>query len=296
MQRIIDFKTEEEYNAYMTQVARKIETNVELTNEEISNFCFALPYEQKKIYSFCDNDRFEYLYLHKLDNGRTHPKLTESQQSDLNEFISSWMHFLEINNHSDRAEKFLVEEHKEQINSLNKEFNTSANISSTNSDYKEKLNEVIAYNKYIYINSQRIFPEYTFPIELQLYKRQIFVDEKIFYHSMIRHYGQVTRQIKNNKSYFTEDILIEDLIQKVVEFLKKIEGKSIHVENDISIRVLYKSVPYQIYTLKIPDNIGNNKYRVNSFFPIENPAKLREIEEDYETVEIDSELSYLNKK
>ncbi|MBN2571202.1 MAG: hypothetical protein JXA68_03675 [Ignavibacteriales bacterium] len=296
MKRTIDFKSKNEYDAYMVQVAAKIEANEDLTKEEISNYCFALPYDKKKNYSFCDNDRFEYLYLHKLDNGRTRPKLTENQLNDFKEFIDSWKQFLDSKNYTNRAEQYLIEEHKEQIRALNKEYNTATDISTTNSEYNEKLNEIIAYNKYIYINGQRIFTEYRFPIEMKLSNRDIFIDEKIFFHSMLRHYGQVTKQIRDNKSYFTEDILVEEIFQKVIEFLTKIEAKSIIVENDISIRVLFKSVPYQIYTLRIPDNRGTIKYRVNSFFPIEDPDKLRLIKEEYEVIEIDLELGYLKKK
>jgi len=82
--KIIEFKTEDEYNDYMAKVGAKVRSDEILTKEEIDNFCFALPYHEKKNLSICDNDRFEYLYRRILDNGFSRPKLSNEQIIDYN--------------------------------------------------------------------------------------------------------------------------------------------------------------------------------------------------------------------
>jgi hypothetical protein len=70
MTNFLNFNTPAEYNEYMSGVDRKVQNNETLTQQEIDNFCFALRYEEMIKHSFCDNDRFEYLYFHKIDNGQ----------------------------------------------------------------------------------------------------------------------------------------------------------------------------------------------------------------------------------
>lgn len=117
------------------------------------------------------------------------------------------------------------------------------------------------------------------------------MDEFILFHSLIRHYGEIIKQTSVEKSYFTEDVLVEDIYDLVSRILSLLVEKNIVISNIISIRIEYKEKPYQLYTKKM-----NGRFRLNSFFPLEDPSKLKELKEDYSKVKLADDLSYYERK
>lgn len=285
----VDFETEKEYEDYMSAIALKIENKESLTDKEINTFCFALPYHNKKKFSFCDYDRFEYLYFHKRYSGDERPGLTDSQMDDFNSFISNWKEFIESEHSIDNKEKAIKFEYNYENKVLEKE--------AENKGYAEKLiatkrTEIIAYNKYIFQKGLDIFPHYKFPISFQINKKEVFLDESILFHSLIRHYGEMMKQTDSaKKSYFTDDVLVEEIYDLIIKLLKLLIDKKAKIENIISLRFEYKSKIYQIYTKK-----ENGCFKVNSFFPLEDPRKISELSTDYEKVKLDDEINYYMKK
>lgn len=287
----IDFKTDEEYHDYMSKVDIKFKGGESLTKEEIDNFCFALPYNEKKKLSICDNDRFEYLYLHILDNGATRPKLTNEQIGDYNIMILEWQSFLDNKNSSDNKEIAIKTEYNYENKNLIKDYKGQPETDEIKRQIEEKRNKIVAFNRYIYQKGLDIFPFYEFPVSFVIDKKEVFLDEFILFHSLIRHYGEIIKQTSVEKSYFTEDVLVEDIYDLISRILKLLIEKKIVIENIISIPVEYKSKPYQLYTKRI-----NGKYRMNSFFPLEDPTRIKELEEDYKKVKLDDDLYYFDKK
>lgn len=289
--KLIDFKTDDEYNQYMSKVDVKVRGGENLTKEEIDNFCFALPYHEKKKLSFCDNDRFEYLYLHKLDNGETRPKLSDEQISDFNSLVAEWLNFLENKSNSDNKEIAIRTEYNYENNNLIKDYKNKIESVEIKKEIEEKRNNIVAYSRYIYQKGLDIFPYYKFPIIYKIGNVELFLDEFILFHSLIRHFGEIIKQTSVKKSYFTEDVLVEDIYDLISLIIKLLVEKNIVVENIISIRIEYKTKPYQLYTKKL-----NGKYRLNSFFPIEDPAKINELFEDYNRIKLSEEIYYYEKK
>ena len=291
--KIIDFtsKPDKEYDKYMSMVDRKIKNGETLSKEEIDNFCFALPYDEKKKLPFCDNDRFEYLYLHILDNGATRPKLSDEQISDYNSLVSEWQSFLENKSSSDNKEIAIKAEYNYENKSLIKDYKGKPNTDEIKKQIEEKCNIIVAYSRYMYQKGLDIFPYYEFPISYRVGKAEVFLDECILFHSLIRHYGEIIKQTSVEKSYFTEDVLVEDIYDLISRILNSLLEKNIFVENIISIRIEYKSKPYQLYTKKM-----NGKYRLNSFFPLKDSSKIKELDEDYKKIKLDEDLYYYERK
>ena len=289
--KILDFKTDDDYNEYMSKVDVKVKGGEILTKEEIDNFCFALPYTEKKKLSICDNDRFEYLYLHKLDNGETRPKLTDEQTSDYITLISEWQGFLNNNNSSDNKEMAIKTEYNYENKNLIKDNKGKLETDELTRQIEEERNSIVAFNRYIYQKGLDIFPYYKFPITFIIGEKEVFIDEFILFHSLIRHYGEIIKQTSIEKSYFTEDVLVEDIYDLILKILKSFIEKKVVVNNIISIRVEYKSKPYQLYTKKM-----NCKYRFNSFFPLNDTSKVKELDEDCKKVKLDEDLYYFEKK
>lgn len=290
--KFIDFKSEKEYNDYMSKVDTKIKAGESLNKEEIDNFCAALPYEEKKKHSFCDNDRFDYLYLHKLDNGATRPKLSTEQNRDFDQFISDWQTFLESDSYSDNKERAIKEEFRYENKNLIRDFKKIPESSSKEHDFKEKQLEIIAYNKYIFQKGLDIFPEHTFPIIYKINGREFYLDEHILFHSLTRHYGEIVKQTSVQKSFFSEDVLVEEIYNLLSKLFELLIERNITIENKYCISIEYKSKPYRIYTKKV----HSKRFRINSFFPIEDPVKVKELEDDYQKMHLDSEIFYYNKK
>jgi len=289
--KLIDFKADVEYNDYMSKVDVKIKRGDNLTKEEIDNFCFALPYHEKKKLCFCDNDRFEYLYLHKLDNGATRPKLSDKQISDYNSLVAEWLNFIENKSYSDNKELAIKTEYDFENNNLIKDYKGKIDTVKIKKEIEEKRNNIVAYSRYIYQKGIDIFPFYKFPIIYKIGEVEAFLDEFILFHSLIRHFGEIIKQTSAKKSYFTEDVLVEDIYDLISVILNLLVEKNIVVENIISIRIDYKTKPYQLYTKKM-----NGKYRLNSFFPLEDPAKINELCADYNKIKLREEIYYYEKK
>lgn len=295
MKDLLEFKDTNEYNSYMSKVNDKIEKSLELTKEEIDNFCFALPYDKKLKFTFCNDDRFNYLFLHKLDNGKTRPKLTSSQLSDLDTFINEWKIFLNEKNTKSRIDQQIIEEYKYEMENLRKDFKNLPKSSDTDKQFNIKEKDIIGYNKYIYLKGIDIFLDYQFPAKIIINSKTILIDESILFHSLIRHYGEILKQTSIQKSFFTEDVLVEDLYNLILDLLKSLKEKNIKVENIISIKFIYKSKYYQLYTKKIKTNERVIEYKVNSFFPIEDEAALKEIKDNYSEQTINENFIYLDR-
>jgi hypothetical protein len=295
MKDLLDFKDTDEYNSYMSKVNHKIEKSLELTKEEIDNFCFALPYDKKSKFTFCNDDRFNYLFLHKLDNGKTRPMLTSSQLTDLESLVNEWKVFLNEKNKKTRIDQQIKEEYKYEMENLRNDFKNLHLSPETNKQFTIKEKEIIGYNKYIYLKGIDIFSDYEFPIKMIINSKTILIDESILFHSLIRHYGEILKQTSAQKSFFSEDVLVEDLYNLILDLLKSLKEKNLNVENLISIKFIYKSKYYQLYTKKIKINERVIEYKVNSFFPIEDEAILKEIKDNYSEQILNSNFIYLNR-
>ncbi|HRT84439.1 MAG TPA: hypothetical protein P5523_07365 [Bacteroidales bacterium] len=296
MKKILEFKDKDEYDAYMSKVDEKIKNSQSLSEEEIDNFCFALPYKEKLKFAFCDDDRFEYLFLHHIDNGVTRPKLTPEQNLDLDKFANNWEEFLKKPRSKNPADNHIKDEYLSEINNLRKDYKDKPDDEESKKSFNLKKMEILWYNKYIYLKGQNIFTGYELPIRMVIDGRTIFIDEYIFYHSLIRHYGEIIKQTTTVKSYFTEDVLVEDLYNLITALFDKLQEKKTTLCNILSIRFKYKSKYYQLYTKKIIKNNKQIEFRINSFFPIEDTTRIQEIMEDYNEVPLDDRFTYLEKK
>jgi hypothetical protein len=293
MKDLREFKDADEYNTYMSAVNEKIEKSQQLSKEEIDNFCFALSYEKKSKFSFCNDDRYNYLFLHKLDDGKARPKLTSSQLADLESFITEWETFLNGEKMKNPIDRQIKEEYKYELENLIIDYKNKPKTPQTEEEFNIKKKEIISYNKYIFLKGIDIFPEYNFPIKKLIDGKTILIDEAILFHSLIRHYGEILKQTSAPKSFFTEDVLVEDLYNRIIDFFEMLIEKKIKIENIMSFIFVYKSKYYQIYTKKIKLNKHVFRYKINSFFPIENETRLKEIKENYSEVLVNENYIYL---
>jgi hypothetical protein len=205
--------------------------------------------------------------------------------------ISDWQKFLDDKKSIDNKDIAIKTEYNYENKILIKDYKGRPETDEIKKQINEKRDKIIGYNRYIYQKGLDIFPHYSFSISFTIGKRIVFLDEFLLFHSLIRHYGEIIKQTSVTKSYFTEDVLVEDIYDLISKVLESLSKNNVNVENIISIRIEYKSKPYQLYTKKI-----NGKFRMNSFFPMKDPTKIKELEEDYKKVKLDEELYFFEKK
>jgi hypothetical protein len=203
--------------------------------------------------------------------------------------------FLNTKDKKSRIDQQIIEEYKYEMENLRKDFKTLPVSPDSDKQFNIKEKDIVSYNKYIYLKGVDIFLDYEFPIKVIINSKTILIDESILFHSLIRHYGEILKQTSVQKSFFTEDVLVEDLYILLIDFYKNLKEKNISIENIISIKFIYKSKYYQLYTKKIISNEKKVEYKVNSFFPIEDEAVLKEIKDNYSEQTINENFIYLDR-
>jgi hypothetical protein len=321
----LDFKSNVEGEQKRTRkifenLKNKTLENGKLTEHEKDFFCLGVKLSQLEDgklqdYLCCENFRFKEIYLPYLKDlsgnstyekvkgkGLYNPSSFEIKKdlNFLNSVQSKWNETISKTNHS---EKLLIEVSKETRTDLKKIEENKDKLFFKKDKAKYLLNKTatLLQSKYIYCISLQIFELFdNEEFVITLNNQEIQIDEFSIIHILNRHYAEITKS-NPTKSFHNEDFEPKYLNKRLNEIFIEIEKSGLYVGESIKkIAFKFNNVNYQIWVnerTKQVKNEGNIKFnRLETFYPLTDKDELKKIENEYELLEINNELSVYRKK
>jgi len=183
-------------------------------------------------------------------------------------------------------------ETRDEIKSLK-----SSGIDVESDEYDKKINEIHYYSKYLYIHTSRVFGLKGIEEKVVLLNsKDIHINYYTIVHIMNRHFSPNQKQYESDKTFFTPDIMFDELIDFLSEIIDSIDKSGFYdTDPPYKISIRYKDKPYQIYFNKVTkqkEGSGNYEcYRINTFYQISEPEDLKKLEgQSIERINEDLEL------
>ena len=322
LQILSNSEEEQERTRKVFEYLKLLASNNEfMTEQEKTFFCMCVKNSllndgNVSNYLCCENYLFKELYLTywaDLTGTGRYTKLygcdikevpLSEKQADLEKLISTakdWEELVIKENHSEKLLQAMSKEARESIKLLNKEpeFNPQNNPFFKGSFlYKYKKWNLILYAKYIYLMAKEVF-EYSTKEEFHfnLCGQSIEMDELSIIHILQRHFGEGVKKFQSGKSHFYGEFKPKELNNQFRDILARIEQSQTLTAGDIfKLPFLYKQHPYMIWiskkTKQEKGQKGNIKFlHLSSFHPIKDKDLLIDLENNYELILIDNELS-----
>ncbi|AZJ36443.1 hypothetical protein D6T69_13295 [Tenacibaculum singaporense] len=267
-------------------------------------------------FDFCDDFIFRELYLTYFHNNLEGPfykarkgKIVEvslnEQTKDfktLQKVINGWSKGIEIINHTDQILQEIAAETRRELKDLEKKFpRLSRNFKKVKKAYELQKDKIILQSKYIYHLTKSVMEDYDksefqIPFSGQTIELTIYS----FVHIINRHYAAKIKD-KPEKTYHHKNFYPKELHIDLKNILIEIDKlKKINIDNTDNIIFSFDNVVYQIWVqtrIKQVKGEGNvNFKRVQSFYPIYDKEKLKEINSNYELIKISDKLEVYIKK
>jgi len=291
-----------EYYEYLDGLMEKYNTGKQLTDEEVEDFCLCMKPELVNNYRICDDERFCTLYLENLAADQEGVKLSEEKQKYLNEFYTAWEIIILNERHSDKLLKYSAEEARNEIKNIRKKFEKNGD-SIESQEFKKKRRISILRSKFFYLKTKSVLNQLgQLPLKLTFNGSYVEVDEYTYVHLLFRHFGQLTKPEDFDKTYFTEEIQLEqipDVIQYLLESVDICGFSDDEFNHKIAFK--YNGRFYRIYFKEAErgeKGKGNVKYRrVNTFYPIEKQSEIDDLMTNYEEKNLYENLKlYIRKR
>lgn len=298
----------------------KAERGEKLTEHESDFFCQGVKLsllDDGNIddYNCCSNYKFKTTYLvyfrDLLGNGIYEKvKGTSLYNPDYNEINkdieylkrveADWLSTINITNHSDELLKQISKETREELKNLEK---TKGRLlfKRDKLNYVKNKRSIILQSKYIYCTALEIFEMFDKKeFLLNLNGKEIEINEYSIIHILSRHFAQTTKPL-NKKSFHIEDIeprylnkQLKNIFQDI-DVAKLLNGKSIN-----KIAFQYKNIDYLIWINEQTKQIkgkGNVQFnRLETFYPVEEQADIKDLKENYSLETIKEDLKvYVSK-
>jgi hypothetical protein len=138
-------------------------------------------------------------------------------------------------------------------------------------------------------------------MKFELNGETIEFNEYSLIHILKRHFGEVTKKYKTDKSYHSE--MIDPLIMhiKLKDIFKQIDDSGVYSSTDIGkVTFILSDKLYQVWInekTKSVSGVGNVRYkRLETFYPLENKPDIDKIHEEYELHTLNDMLGVYVKK
>jgi hypothetical protein len=216
----------------------------------------------------------------------------------LNQIAKGWEMEIEKTNHKEELKQQIAKETRDEIKAFSKlpEFNDYGFLNK-NFHYKLKLMKLLLRSKIIYMRIIEIIGETGMnELRTQLNGEQIIFNEYSYVHILNRHYQMSSKQADLDKDMHDVDIRTSNIGKTLIEIIKKIEKTGLYVSDNVEkIHLKYKGKIFTTYTkemnLQKRDMADEKVYRIQTFYPVNNPTELQTIRNDFAEQIIDSELN-----
>lgn len=287
LDKILEFfniKSQSEYNEANQCLQNKVDNGKNLIVEEIDLFCNSRSISQIRNYSFCDDHRFRFLFLQHFSGLNTEAR----NKKDLESFAESWKNSV-VDNPKSSLEQYTSKETRIEFQNISNEDGVLS---------RAKELEVLYLSKFIYLKVDRFFREYgAREIMIPLNGEHLLFNEFSYTHIAFRHYAKGVKQHTSDKSFFTRDIPIEMIVNRLQNIIEKIDNIGVYKgQNITSINFKFRGVLYRLATKPKPlirQQSGGVKlelYRINTFHPLEREEDLRNIRDNYTPYKINNSL------
>lgn len=291
------YPSQEKYIEYFNTIQDKIEKSEKLSLEEQIEWCSCLTPEYIDQYAFCDDEKFKTLFLDHFQNKTTGELFTDEDRLKLESYIEEWNTTVSHSNHTSKLLNIVTKETRDE-----KKILTKTTGLTEGEEYENKVKEILYYSKYVYILTQRIFGLKNIECQIvELNGNAIHIDYYSIVHILNRHFSPLQKQYENDKDFFTEDVIYDELIDFLESIIRTVDEHGGYIDSPPQkIMINYKGNPYTIYINKVTKQkkgIGNYEcLRLKTFFPVGAEDELKHLETEMTLVDISENLGvYLEK-
>ncbi len=261
-------------------------------------------------FDFCKDFIFHELYLTYFHNNLAGPFYKakkgeivlvnfDEQIKDLKtlqKISDDWMKEIVKKNHTDQVLQDLATETRLDLKALEKKYpNWIRKIKRHQDDYKLKKDKIILQSKFIYHLTKSVIENYKAEdFEISFSGEIIEFTSYSLIHITSRHYAEPIKDNKD-KTYHYKNFLPKELHLNLKEILTKVDNKNvIDINKTDNIIFEYDNVTYQLWVQKRFKQVkgkGNVEInRIQSFYPIYDPIKIKTINDNYQKMEIENNL------
>jgi len=292
--------TEETFQKINRQLHGKIHAGIPLNAEETCLFCEFLKFQDLKDFPICEDEYFYRIFMEverplPMEWQRVGPRDIQNYHS----MIKKWGMIISKSTQDVLLKLYLIESNRE-INALKAAFPIKRSASQKK-QFDEKLNAALAWSKcrFIMIKNIWIIRMGSAPYNLELDGSKILFDQESLVHILCRHYAETMRAHPNDKSFFSRDLMHNNIPQDLEEIFCRLDyNRSFAGESLDSINIRWNGSIYRIYCNLRKGGLTSEepRYRISTIFPVEKKQALQEIEQGYDEYLIYSDLSLFRKK
>lgn len=264
-------------------------------------------------FDFCEDYIFRSLYLTYYGQNENGPfykpyktsiiEVNENEKKKdvlkLTKIAKEWEAIVDVTNHKDQLlQEISSEIRKEELKKLEKQFpKLLRKFKRKNEEFLRKKKKLILHSKFIYLMVKTLFENFK-PDDFQISFSGKIIEITYFslVHIVNRHYAET---IKDNpqKTYHYKNFYPKILHTELKKILSEIDKSNlINLDNTESFLFTYENIMYEIWIQKklkqIKGQKGNVEYfRLQSFYPVYDKDKLKDINENYAETVINSKTS-----
>jgi hypothetical protein len=241
--------------------------------------------------------------FYKADKGKIRKVEMKEQVKDfkyLQKERHKWLKVIENQKHKDQLLQMLTAETRNDLKKLKKS-SGKLYFSRQKREYELQQDKHILHSRYIYLVVKQVI-ENANPadFEFQFAGEQIEIDAYSLIHIINRHYAETIKG-DSNKTYHIEDFKPDEVHLMLRDILLRIDEKGLVQSADIrKIAFIYKGVTYRLWINKrkkfIKGTGETESYRLDTFYPIEDVDELKDIADNYNSVNIDAEIEVYVRK
>lgn len=266
-------------------------------------------------FSICDDFIFRELYLTYFHNDLAGPfykakrgEVVEVEDKEkfkdlktLQVISDKWQKELEIENHKDQILQELSSETRKDLKALDKKYpKLLRRFRKKQDDYRLQKDKLILQSKFIYLLTKSVIEDYhQSDFEISFSGEIIEFTSYSLIHITNRHYAEHIKD-NNTKTYHYKNFLPKELhlnLKLILEEIDKLNVIDISLTNNIIF--VYEGVFYHLWIEKKTKQVkgkGNVLFnRIQSFYPIYDKNKLREIQNEYTLITVNSKLHVFKK-
>lgn len=267
-------------------------------------------------FDICKDFNFKELYLTYFHNNLSGPffkakrgKVVEvgvremtTDYKLLQRISDNWFKEIQIDNHKDVVLQELATETRKELKDLDKSYPRLRRVHKRQQDeYRLQKDKLILQSKFLYLLAKSVSEDNEqIDFEIPFSGEVIEFTTYSLIHIVSRHYAE---SIKNNveKTYHYNNFHPKELHADLKSNLIEIDSKQlIDLSQTNNIIFVYKGIVYHLWIekkTKQVKGIGNVIFnRIQTFYPIYDTHKIRELKNDYTIVELNSDLSVYVKK
>lgn len=259
----------------------------------------------KELYlTYFHNNLSEPFYKHKKGRGIVVVGYQEkiSDFKVLMKISDSWYEIIKIENHKDQILQELSIETRRDLKTLDTKYSPLVRKFRKNQDeYRLKKDKIILHSKFIYLLVKSVIEnndseDFEIPFANQVVEFTVYS----LIHIVSRHYAEPIKD-NSDKTYHYENFYPTELHIDLKNILMEIDKlQLVNLDETDNVMFKFKNVIYKLYVQKRYKQVkgqGNVEiFRVQTFYPIYSEIETKRIEESFNEISINEDLSFFGRR